>query len=154
MKTKLLGIALLFSLGFNLFFLTGYFKARHALTQTKTLQQRVEAAGKQLGLDPDQQNRLMEIFRTTQKKQKILKQKQHRLTQEFMKEFRKNNPDTRYLKSKLRALKQEQRQLQQFAKKEWKGFLIRLTPTQHDAVTRLLKRRPDLYRKLLLKSVR
>ena len=152
MKTKLLAAALLISVGFNLFFLTGYFKARHRLSRPHTLSQRIEAAGKQLGLDSAQQARLMEIFHTTQEKQKKLKRQQRALTRDFIKELRKDHPDISSLKSKLRSLRHAQQQLRRFAKSEWKNFMSSLSPSQRDAVIRLIKRRPDLYRKLLLKS--
>lgn len=150
MKKTLLGGILILSVGFNLFFLTGYFKAKHTVTQTHTLQQRMEAAAQKLGLDSGQQSRLMEIFKETQRRQSALKRDQRTATRRFLKEFRKPDPDIQRLRTLLGTLDQEQKELNRFARKQWRDFYRNLTPKQRTAVSQLLQRRPDLSRKLLL----
>jgi uncharacterized membrane protein len=150
MNKTLLGGLLILSVGFNLFFLTGYFQARHAVTQTHTLQQRVEAAAEKLGLDTNQQSRLMEIFEETQQKLFALKKDQRTATRRFLKEFRKPDPDIQQLRTLLGTLDQQQKEVYRFARQQWRDFYRTLTPGQQEAVSRLLQRRPDLSRKLLL----
>jgi len=149
MKNKIIWTALLLSLGFNLFFLTGYFKARQISTKVHTLQDRIEVAAKKLKLDEDQQKELIHIFKQTQQEAAAFKKRQRAAIKVFKNEFKKQKPDIEQLRELLKSLEKEQKRLHQKTKQQWTDFLSTLTPKQHKAVTRMLKRRPELYKKLI-----
>jgi uncharacterized membrane protein len=149
-KKTLLGGILILSVGFNLFFLTGYFQAQHTVNQSSTFSQRVEAAGKELGLDADQQSRLMAIFTQTRRKQTALKKHQRTATRRFLEMFRQPDPDIAQLRTLLHTLEEEQKSVSIFARQQWRDFYHSLSTQQRKAVSRLLRRRPNLARKLLL----
>jgi len=149
MKNKIIWITLILSLGFNLFFLTGYFKAKQVNTKSYTLQNRIEAAAKKLKLDKTQQTTLMDIFKTTQQRHTLFKKKQRSAIRVFKNEFKKQHPDIERLRMLLKNLEKAQKSLHKNTKQQWKLFLSTLTEEQHDAVMKLIKRRPELYKKLI-----
>jgi uncharacterized membrane protein len=150
MKTKIVWIALILSLGFTLFFLTGYFKAKHVNTKAYTLQERIEVAAKRLKLDADQKIALMHIFKEIQQKTVSFKKRQRSAIKTFKNEFKKPQPNIEQLRDLLQSLEKEQKTLRKYTKQRWKDFLSTLSTQQRKAVIQMLKRRPNLYKKLIL----
>ena len=148
MTGKITGILLALSVGFNLFFLTGYYKASRVVGGHYSLRDQIEIAGDKLGLDRSGKTRLMRVFDETQQRLTKLKTHQKETTHTFWQAFKKPHPDVEHLRSLLDSVKKDQRQTRRFIRQSWQTFLDTLDARQQRAVRTFLKRHPSVYRKL------
>jgi len=145
-------MVLTLSLGFNLFFLTGYIKSQKTAEKISSPKERIEAAAQKVGLDEKQKTALMHIFSQSRQKQMQLRKKRAAAVKTFKLEFKKPQPDITRLRTLLQNLENEQKKFHKEVKQQWKHFFATLTPKQQKAVRKLLKKRPHLYRKLLFNA--
>jgi len=152
MKTKLLYLTLILSLGFNLFFVAGYLRESRRLQKTDPRQRQIELVSKRLSLSRSQEEQLRDILKHSRREILRLKERQKKTIRLFRREFDKTAPDIRRLKEAMTSVEQERKRAKNRLSKEWRTFFGSLTPRQKDKAKKMLIRHPELRRQLLLPS--
>ena len=143
MKTKMIYLLLAISLGFNLFFVTGYWTTKKRLSHESPLQRRVEIAAKQLSLSNDQKRALLELLKESGRKLRELKREQRATVRLFKTEFKKENPDIEKLRAAMERIESHYRETREELGAKWRAFFASLDEKQRKKAWRLLRRKPD-----------
>ena len=152
MKTKMIYLLLAISLGFNLFFVTGYWTTKKRLSHESPLQRRVEIVAKQLSLSKEQKRVLTELLKESGRRLQELKIEQRATVRLFRAEFKKENPDIEKLRTAMENIESRYRKTREELGAKWRAFFASLDEKQRKKAMRLLKHKPDLRKRWMIPS--
>ncbi len=150
MKTKMIYLLLAISLGFNLFFVTGYWTTKKRLSHESPMQRRVEIVAKQLSLSNDQKRALTELLKESGRKLRELKQEQRATVRLFKSEFKKERPDIEKLRAAMEHIETLYRKTREEMGAKWRAFFASLDEKQRKKALRMLKQKPDWRKRLMI----
>jgi uncharacterized membrane protein len=152
MKTKLIYLLLILSLGFNVFFIAGYIKEERKAGDTTTGRQgkQIELAAKRLKLSEMQKIKLDAVIRNSRQKIGQLKARQRATVLLFRSELAKETPDVKKMKKAMDEIDRRRKNLRREISNDWKNFFASLSPEQQEKVKKMLRLHPELRKKFMI----
>jgi Spy/CpxP family protein refolding chaperone len=151
MRRALPWMVLTVSVGFNLFFVVGYYQAKRdadaALAQARLhaaeQQNRIDGLVAQLNLTQHQTRKLDEVRQRAKEPLVALMQQRLNLTRQYWNELGKANPDRKRLRSLITSMQEKQAEMKTLAAERMTEFTAMLDPQQRQRWTILLAQAAD-----------
>lgn len=140
----ILTVVALISIGFNVFFVSGYARARSTLTKLGSPEGRVQLLAHRLGLSKTQEERIIELRRQLQQEIKEFDELHDSEIGEFWAEMVKDEPDPDKIQLQLKATSNHQEDMRAL-KTDYLGKVFSLlTPEQRRKVALMIRERSFL----------
>ncbi len=150
MKRNILLLLLAISLGFNIFFLAGYLKAKHDAKLRKTLAGRAQLVAKKADLSHYEKQRLVSLLRKTLQVKKELLQAKRRIAHLFKTQMQREHPNIVELKKAIKEYQSHKKKLLRNLRQNWREFLLSLPPKKRRKLRAILHRNHFLHKFLFI----
>jgi len=135
-----LTVLLAISLGFNIFFASGFFSAKADLRQAKTLPGRVEFIANTLRLSDEQREAFRRLRDELFKMGREIKAENREVIESFWQEILKDQPDSAKIEDALSHAAAARREFAAAATQKMKEFLAMLDQGQREACAQLIRK--------------
>lgn len=141
---KLLLVLFLVSLGFNLFFIAGYRRARATLEKLKTDRGAIQLLSRRLHCTPEQEERLVAIRKQLQEDVAAFEKTHSPEIDAFWDEMIKDNPDPDRILELEQSLAEKRMEMRHRVVEGFQKAFGCLTPEQRRDLARMIKERSFL----------